>query len=286
VTLPDFQYLTLYHVSQETRWHHHPHPELGYVMTGSFVLKMRGKGGPAALELHRDSVFLVPAGLRHQERPLKGSGAEVIYLGAFWPAPKTGADILSLNLGPTNPLKSLLLNLLEAHERLKGDGKSAAPRLHKLSCALILETLQMLKQPHTAGAQVLEPKSLLNRAQNLIGSHFHNKRFGPSVLARGLGISLRGLQIQFRKYRGYTPVEAILQARMNRARELLAFTREPIPVIAALCGFSSPGYFMRSFRKYVGMTASRYRKEHALRESAPPRNFYPPTAENVKKALE
>lgn len=278
--LPRFHYLTLYPVSAETRRHRHDHPELGYVMSGSFALHYRKKGTTETVPLKRHQVFWMPPGLFHFEKPVGSRIAEVMYLGARWGPAENEREFHAWTLNPLNPVKTLLLYLLEARE----NGAHARPLA--LACALVLESLDLAAKPRVTTASGAEPKALLHRADNFIGSHFGESSFGPAELAALLGVSLRLLQLEFKKSRGCSPVDAIRRARVNRARELLAFTRESIPVISRLCGFGSPGYFMRTFRSQVGETAQQYRQAHALRERAPVRHFYPPTPEGIEQARE
>lgn len=276
--LPKFHYLTLYPVSAETRRHRHDHGELGYVLGGIFSLQYWKGGKIHTVPLKPHQVFWMPPDWYHVEK-IKGSPmAEVLYLGADWGAGSQSRDFQTWTLPAINPVKTLLLHLLEIREQ------GAPSRPLALTCGLLLEHLELLSRPRPPKDTGDEPKALLHRADNFIGSHFPEAAFGPAELAALLGISLRLLQLKFKQYRGWSPVEAIRKARVDRARELLAFTRESLPVISRLCGFGSPGYFMRTFREEVGQTALHYRKTHALWERAPVGHFYPPTPEGIAQA--
>lgn len=278
--IPGFQYLTLYHVSQETRWHQHAHAEVGYVLTGSLNLFLKSRKFKSPIVLSKDCLFKVTSGIIHKESPLGSRGAEVLYLGATISDRNDDQSFETWNLPGQNPVKTILQNLVEARER------KFTHAYARLSTALVFETIKRLREPASTDAEDPETSAFFLRTQGFIGGHFSQTNFGPQALAKGMGISLRTLQLAFKKHRGMTPVEAITLVRLNRARELLAFTRESIPVISRLCGFSSPGYFMRAFRKGCGMTASAYRKRHAPRAGAPQKNFSFPSPEDIKRAME
>ncbi|MBP3633193.1 MAG: helix-turn-helix transcriptional regulator [Oscillospiraceae bacterium] len=49
--------------------------------------------------------------------------------------------------------------------------------------------------------------------------------------------------------------------RFQRACDLLRHTRKPLWEIAAEVGYDNPDYFLRAFKRYVGISAGKYRKE-------------------------
>lgn len=62
------------------------------------------------------------------------------------------------------------------------------------------------------------------------------------------------LKRNFKEVFGMGIYECLLQARMERARELLLTTDKPIKEIASLCGFDYLTNFATAFRKYFGDT--------------------------------
>lgn len=96
-------------------------------------------------------------------------------------------------------------------------------------------------------------------------------RFIRENAARGVGvddvlkavpISRSMLERKFRSLLGYTPYEAILRARLSRAKDLLATTALPVAKVAELAGFSSPEYFSASFKAQVGTSPRQFRTDN------------------------
>ena len=56
-------------------------------------------------------------------------------------------------------------------------------------------------------------------------------------------------------------MEYLLEKRLLLAAEKLLSTNLPVTDIALSCGFTSPSYFTKQFRKLIGSTPSVYRKE-------------------------
>ncbi|MNV96405.1 Arabinose operon regulatory protein [compost metagenome] len=57
--------------------------------------------------------------------------------------------------------------------------------------------------------------------------------------------------------------------RLDKAKELLAHTTQPIAEIGRSVGFPSENYFTKTFRKHFGLTPSQYRKEQLPLEKQP-----------------
>ena len=64
----------------------------------------------------------------------------------------------------------------------------------------------------------------------------------------------------FKRYYGITPYAYYLDIKMANAKSLLQRTSLSIKQIADRLGYKSDQYFSKQFHKYVGMTASQYRR--------------------------
>jgi len=65
----------------------------------------------------------------------------------------------------------------------------------------------------------------------------------------------------FKKEYGVTPIEALNNVRIDKAKQLLENTSLSTTEIASKVGYSTPSYFARVFKKTVGLTPQAYRKE-------------------------
>lgn len=84
----------------------------------------------------------------------------------------------------------------------------------------------------------------------------------PSIaeLAEMLGISEGHLRRTFKQSAGCTLAEYLRNARIDRARTLIAQTELPIKTIAARLGFSSQNGFALAFQRTIGETPGAFRK--------------------------
>ena len=62
---------------------------------------------------------------------------------------------------------------------------------------------------------------------------------------------------------GIPPWEYITRRRVDRARELMRSTHEPLSQVALSCGLSDQSSFCRVFRRVIGQSPSEWRRVHA-----------------------
>lgn len=79
-------------------------------------------------------------------------------------------------------------------------------------------------------------------------------------LAKEAAVSPRTLMRRFRDETGYTPMQWIMRARVDRARELLQDTDLGIDAIAVEVGLGTGTNLRRYFRRILGTTPTEYRR--------------------------
>lgn len=85
-----------------------------------------------------------------------------------------------------------------------------------------------------------------------------------SDLAAAAGCSPSALERRVRRVFGLSPHQFVLQARIDRATELLVGTDAPLADVAAACGFYDQPSFTRQFARLAGETPGQFRR-HARR---------------------
>src|SRR5258706_11638099 len=104
------------------------------------------------------------------------------------------------------------------------------------------------------------------------------QRLGISALAKEAAMSRFQLIRRFRALFGVTPHQCLIEARIERAKLLLAVTDYSITRVCLEIGFVSLGSFSASFRRRVGLAPSAYRRRAPLLNAAPrvqPRQLIP-----------
>lgn len=97
------------------------------------------------------------------------------------------------------------------------------------------------------------------RALRYIQDHCTDPLLGVNEVVSNTDLSRRDLEKAFRHELRRTVHEEIVRVRMERVKALLSTTKADVVDIAAATGFLHPGNLFRTFRKFFGVTPTRYR---------------------------
>ena len=143
------------------------------------------------------------------------------------------ADVIRLNAGPSRQREALALNALEE---------------------ILLWCDLANPRRETAGLDSRIRHSL----------EFICERFAEPLpvarIAAHCGLSPSRFAHLFRAQTGETPQRYLELQRLNRARELLEFTQEPVAAIARSVGFDNPFYFTLRFKRHGGLSPRAWRR--------------------------
>jgi AraC family transcriptional regulator len=84
-------------------------------------------------------------------------------------------------------------------------------------------------------------------------------------LSAAAGMSRMYFASQFRAATGDRPHDFVLRKRIEHAQELLVNTSQALVEVALNAGFQAQAHFTTVFRKFVGETPHRWRRERAFR---------------------
>lgn len=135
-------------------------------------------------------------------------------------------------------------------------------RLHALSITKRRATLTMLlgarRGEIIAQTIINSLDGRLSIVENTLRTHiFHN--YTIEELAKMCHLSTTNFKRMCLVKYGTSPHRWILEKRIERARLQLQFTNASIATIALGCGFKDASYFVKVFKRYVGLTPRRYR---------------------------
>ena len=100
--------------------------------------------------------------------------------------------------------------------------------------------------------------SRIRRSLDFICEKFHEP-LTVAAISKHCGLSPSRFAHLFRAQTGETPQRYLELQRLNRARQLLEFTQEPIATIARAVGFDSPFYFTLRFKRHSGASPRSWR---------------------------
>ncbi|MEO1593389.1 MAG: AraC family transcriptional regulator [Cyanobacteria bacterium J06632_22] len=102
------------------------------------------------------------------------------------------------------------------------------------------------------------PQRQLLQVLDYIDAHLGNE-ITLADLAQLVGMSQFHFGRLFKQSLGLSPYQYLLQQRVERAKQLLKQTDNPVAEIALECGFNSHSHLGRKFRQLTGITPKAYR---------------------------
>ena len=101
----------------------------------------------------------------------------------------------------------------------------------------------------------------VNAAMQYISYNYYYPDISLDFLARNLAISKNYLCKIFHDLTGKTPIEYLIELRMEDARKRLTQSDDSVGDVAKAVGYRDPLYFSKEFRKKYGKSPVQYRKE-------------------------
>jgi len=121
---------------------------------------------------------------------------------------------------------------------------------------LILELLAEIARDDSKPRSAL-PK-WLKHATEIVEARFL-ERLSLAEIASEVGVHYVHLSRQFHKYNRCTIGELIRRRRVQYASHLLAHSETPLAEIALICGFSDQSHLSFLFKRYMGLSPSKFR---------------------------
>ena len=125
-------------------------------------------------------------------------------------------------------------------------------------CGVAVKIASLAKYP----AQKAKDGSVEQRTEKYIAEHFADPTLSASSIAEYLGLHVNYLSSLYKKRTGESLLQLIGVYRVNHAKELLSATLKKIEAIASESGFYNSSSFIRTFKRYEGITPGLYRTIH------------------------
>ena len=245
--------------------HSHPFSELFYVINGQGAFLAEGSEFPVK---QNDMVIINPH-VQHTEKSLPGAPLNYIVLGieglsfsfgrlatarAGVSSQSTPDTVYKHNMSKTNVYSYLNIMLEEITEQQED---------YEAVCQNLLEVLLICILRSGSLSVVPDNSRLLNRECTQIKNYLdanYSEDITLDTLSALTHMNKYYLAHTFTKYMGLSPINYLLQKRIQEGKSLLESTSYSIAQISDLLGFSSQSYFSQAFRKATGMTPMQYRK--------------------------
>ena len=258
------------HLTEPEGEHTHQFVELVYTWSGSGIHKVDGK------EYHVKSgdMLIINYHCRHAVTPIENlSYVDIMLKPEYVNETLKGTEdiFLLLQLRSFSDLSAHIIkdNLLlhfEGEERKKiefllewtrEEQKNNAPakELILYSALSMLLSLVFRKMAENQNVKISLNDYLLAYIEKNCG----NKLLIKDIAAK-CGYTVEHFSRIFKEYTGKTPVSYVLDCRINKAKELLTKTDQPIETIIFECGFSNRTAFFKKFSEVTKTTPLQFRK--------------------------
>lgn len=236
--------------------HSHVRIEINYVTAGSCALFL-GEGG--RMTFRKGDTMIISSGTEHRFQAGR-KGASLLQL-------EMKPDVLhrAVAEGESEPI-AFMFSPDKPVMRISGDARVRSTihaiiweltnRRHDYRRAALLNYAQLLillgRHLRTDDDPAAVPPSLARAVAAI-----RRDAFGPvdfRAVAREAGITDRRLRKLFADQMGCSPSQFLLKLRIDSAVAQLSFGEHSVKEVCFACGFSSPQYFARAFRKATGCT--------------------------------
>ena len=127
--------------------------------------------------------------------------------------------------------------------------------------------VELLTEILFAAGAVVSPKinlpQFIKSALTDIDAHFPED-LSLEYFSDRLCISKYHFAKEFKKYTGYSPMEYIINTRINHAKEYLQYSDLTVSDISEAVGFNNTCHFINMFKQKVGMTPLKFRKQYQV----------------------
>ncbi|MBQ2967550.1 MAG: AraC family transcriptional regulator [Clostridia bacterium] len=224
--------------------HNHTYHEIIYFIKGAGQTKV----GEDIFPYKPGDICFTPKGIYRNQRAEKRS--EYLCLGFLCDKKiSLGSGVYACE--QDGSILKLLLDILEEYTQKKARYKEVCD--HKISELLIkISRLQQKDGDETS------MWSIIREIDN-------NQVFNISIeeLAEKSSYSYDHFRHVFKKLTGRSPMQYVMQKRLEQAKKLLKEDNYSCTLVSQVCGFSTPAQFSAVFKRETGMTPIEY-KEHAI----------------------
>ncbi|WP_413379027.1 helix-turn-helix domain-containing protein [Paenibacillus taichungensis] len=259
--------------------HEHPQYELNYVTEGEQYMTVDGK-----LYIQKaGELLLIPPGSIHSSLSHNGKGFtyfcmhfdidDQLFLSLLARIKQVLFDVDS---PVTRQIEPVLRKLMSS-----ADNRAASTMVQRMQLQSAVFELfghlweavsQEAAQLFTDGYEKIElAHQIRNRLQGLVSQQFKQGResdshYGIDDIAAELGISSSHCNRVFRQVYGQSPRVYLSEMVLHEAKVLLGNPKLSVQNIAAMLGYKDIAHFSRQFKRWSGISPTRYRQEQPAPE--------------------
>lgn len=245
----------------------HTEFELIHVLSGTYNAFVQDH----EIALNKNDICFIPSKVLHGDGEKKGQAlyesvvfdVEMIRLHSFFPDDFI-SSIINNNIileyfipHDNEKILSLVLDLFE-NMKIQAEGYEFAVTADLLKIFGEIKRQRLYIQKKSLSVNKLKQSEQMEAVINLI-KHKYNQDITLEDMAATAKLSPKYFCRLFKDSTGRSPIEYLNWFRINMACSSLRDTKDKLADIAYNCGFNDFSYFIKTFRRYKGMTPLKYR---------------------------
>jgi len=228
--------------------HSHPQAYITFVIEGAF----RERYAARAITCRTGMLRYLPAGEQHENEIQTRS--RCLHVSSD---PASFDELCPQPAVPQRPSEMSGLTTTWLANRLYAEFSRHDTASAMAIQGLVLEILAEIARADAADSSNLAP-GWLKQATEIVEARFL-ERLSLTEIAHEVGVHYVHLSRQFHKYNRCTVGELIRRRRVQYASHLLAHSSTPLAEIALVCGFSDQSHLSFLFKRYMGLSPSKFR---------------------------
>jgi YesN/AraC family two-component response regulator len=235
--------------------HYHPFYEILFMRSGTMHMIVKDDN----YTMYTGQIMVLPPYIMHNRYMSQSSTSErfILYCTEDMLLPNINTRLLQ-SQGKYSPNKvdipAIQKRLTRIAEELDNPGQ-----LHKEYLQTLINELIMHIFKHTENILEQDGRDKMNEVKAYINYNY-DEDIGTSSIAEYFYMTPYYLCRQFKKYTGRTLIQYLNMTRVLHAQKALTQTDTNITDIGIQCGFSNSTHFYRTFKDFVGISPSEYRK--------------------------
>lgn len=159
---------------------------------------------------------------------------------------------------------SLSQKIISTFEEIISEYQLCPPLHEQAKSALLLSLLTQIARQINYGHL---RSSQINDVLRLMQAKY-NQKYDVTEYADYCSLSPDRFSHKFKEATGSSPLQYIINLRLEKAKELLSFSDLSVAEVAEQIGYDTPLYFSRQFKAHMGISPIKYRKNLQLQRES------------------
>lgn len=250
----------------KAEYHCHDFIEFSYVVSGSVTYKIEDK----MYKIHEKTLLPFNPGVYHKESLSKGEQTTELHIGfrniqidglPFDYILKQNSEVPLEFKQYKEDFHKCCLEIIEEQEACEVGKELILKSLIMKLIALFLKEINYVKNTKKVDRYDFPFYDKSNIVKIILDYFDNNYMNNVSLddMSRNMYLSSVYISKVFKEKTGESPINYLINLRLEKAKDLLISTESPIKSIAQAVGYSDAYYFSKLFKKYYGHSPYKYR---------------------------